>query len=117
MRRVDPDGGWLLRRAGWFFDDAFWMGGEGSIQGDLAGGVNGVGLAVMHLVGCHQAETSMVMRLVVPCEECAAEYFGVLDAAEEFLECRLIFQGLEVAFRERIVVGDMRPAVGRARGG
>ena len=67
------------------------MGGEGSVQGDLASGVDGVGLAVMHLVGCHQAETDMVMRLVIPCEEHAAECFGVLDAAEGFWECRLIF--------------------------
>ena len=87
------------------------MSGEGSIQGDLASGVDGFGLAIMHLVGCHQAEAYMVMRLIIPREERAAECFGVLDAAEGFRECRLILKRFEVAFRERIVVADVRPAV------
>ncbi len=73
MRWVDPDRRWLFWWHGRFFDEAFRVGGEGGAQGDLAGGVDGVGLAVMHLVGCHQSEGHMVMRLVIPCEERAAE--------------------------------------------
>src|ERR1700692_1937464 len=54
----------------------------------------------------------MMMVLVVPIEETATEGLGVLDAAEALRKLRLIFHGLEVAFRERIVVGSVRPAVG-----
>ena len=53
----------------------------------------------------------MVMVLVVPVEELSAEAFGVLDAAEARREARLIFQGFEVAFRERVVVGRVRPVM------
>ena len=42
--------------------------------------------------------------LDVPGEE-AAEVLGVLDATETFGEIRLVIQGLEVSFRERVVVG------------
>ena len=51
----------------------------------------------------------MVMLLVVPVEEGPAEAFGVLDAAEPLGELGLIFQGLEAAFREWVVV----PAIGQ----
>src|SRR6202051_2865569 len=60
----------------------------------------------------HQADASMVMLLIVPVEEAAAERLGILDAAEALWELGLVFHGFEVAFRERIVVGRMRPAVG-----
>ena len=53
----------------------------------------------------------MVVVLVVPIEEAAAEASGVLDAAEALGELRLVLEGLEVAFGERVVVGDMRPVV------
>ena len=74
--------------------------------------MDGVGLTVMHLIGRHQTDAGMVMLLIVPIEEPAAERFGILDAAEALWELRLVFHGFEVAFRERIVVGRMRPAVG-----
>ncbi len=70
--------------------------------------MNGVDLAIMHLVRGHQTDPGMVMLLVVPVEELAAEASGVLDTAEAFGEARLVLQGLEVAFRERVVVGRVR---------
>src|SRR5271166_237275 len=60
------------------------------------------------LVRGHQTDPRMVMVLVVPVEELAAEASGVLDTAETFWEARLILQGLEVAFRKRVVVGRVR---------
>src|SRR5664279_1448372 len=54
----------------------------------------------------------MVMVLIVPIEEAAAERLGVLDAAEALRKLRLVFHGFEVALRERIVIGGVRPAVG-----
>jgi len=80
----------------------------------LTGGVDGAGLAEMHLVGRHQADAGMVMSAVVPIEEIAAERLGILDAAEALGKLRLVFHGFEVAFRERIIVRGMRPAVGLA---
>jgi hypothetical protein len=45
------------------------------------------------------------MVLIVPVEELPAEASGILDTAEAFGKARLILQGLEVAFGERVVVG------------
>jgi hypothetical protein len=53
----------------------------------------------------------MVMLLIVPIEKAATEALGVLDAAEALREARLILEGFEVAFGERIVVGGMRSVV------
>jgi len=78
------------------------------IEGDLAGGVNGVGLTVVDLVRRHQADPGMVMILVVPVKEASTESFSVLDTAKAFGEPGLILQCLEVAFGERIVVGSVR---------
>ena len=111
--RVDPCGGRFVWRRWRFFDKALRVFTERLVERDLAGGVNGIGLAVMHLVRSHEADPGMVMVPIVPVEELAAETPGILDAAEAFGEARLIFQGLEVAFGERVVVGRMR-AVMRA---
>jgi len=81
---------------------------ERLIEDELTGGVNGVHLAVMHLVRGHEADPGMVMVLVVPIEEAAAETPGVLDATEAFREPRLIFQRLEVALGERVIVRGVR---------
>src|ERR1019366_985541 len=102
--RIDPCGGWFGRRGGRFSDEALRVSPERLIEGELAGGVNGIPLALMHLVRGHEADPGMVMVLVVPIEEAATETPGVLDATEAFREPRLIFQRLEVALGERIIV-------------
>jgi hypothetical protein len=92
-------------------DEADGVGAEGVIEGLLACGMDQFGLAVMNLVWCHQANAQMVMLLGLPVEEGPAEAFGVLDATEPLAELRLIFQCLQAAFREWVVVGGMGPAV------
>ena len=92
--------------------EAVWVDAEGVVEGLLAGGMDLVGQTVVDLVGGHQADAQMVMVLVVPVEEGAAEGLGVLDGAEPLGELGLVFQGLEAALREGIVVGG----VGRGRG-
>ena len=77
---------------------------EGLIEGLLSGCIDRVGLAVMDLIWGHEAEAGMMVIVIVPIEEAAAESLGVLDAAEAFGKFRLVFEGFEVAFRERIVV-------------
>ena len=82
---------------------------ERTIECELTGGIDGVGLAIMHLIWGHQADPDVMMILVVPIEEASAEASGVLDAAEALGEPWLIFQGLEVAFGEWVVVRCVWP--------
>jgi hypothetical protein len=79
-RRIDPSRDGLCRRFWLLCDEAFWVSAEGAVECDLTGGVDVVGLTVVHLVGRHQADAGMVMVLIVPVEEAAAEYFGVLKS-------------------------------------
>jgi hypothetical protein len=58
----------------------------------------------MHLIGCHQADAGMMMLLIIPIEEVAAECLGILNAAEALWKLRLVLHRFEVAFRERIVI-------------
>lgn len=95
-----------------FTHETLWVLAEGVVESGLAGGVNGVGLSVMNLVGRHQADSAVMMVAVVPVEETAAKILGLFDGLEAFGEFRLVFQRLEVGFRERIVVGSVGPAVG-----
>ena len=103
-RRVDPGCRGFRRRFWRAADEALRVCLVGLYQDLLAGGMDDVSLAVMHLVGRHQSNTDVVVILVVPGEEAAAEGPGILDAAEALGELRLVFQGLEVRLRERIVV-------------
>jgi hypothetical protein len=83
------------RQAGrWFrrlFDEAFWIGLEGVVEGFLAGCVDLVGLTIVDLVRRHQADASMVMIPIIPIEEATSERLCVLDAAEPLRKLRLIF--------------------------
>ena len=52
------------------------------------------------------------MVAVVPGEEVDAVAAGVLDAADVSGELRPVLEGLELGFRERIVVRNLGPGVG-----
>ena len=54
--RVDPCGCWLFWGFGRAFDEAVWGGGKSLGERELAGLINGFGLAVMNLVWRHQAD-------------------------------------------------------------
>ena len=94
--RVDPDSGldfwWFWALAGEPFRRAW----ERSIKGDLAGGMDGVGLPEVDLIGCHQPDACVMMVLIIPGEETAAESACILDGLIPLGEFRLIFQGLEM---------------------
>jgi hypothetical protein len=102
-RWIDPSGGWLGRWFWWLVDEALWVVVAGAIEGLLARGVDGLDLAVMHLVRGHEADPGVMMILVVPVEELAAEGPGIGDAAKAAGKARLVLQGLEVALGERVV--------------
>ena len=74
------------------------------VEGYLPRGVDLVSLAVMDLVWCHETDSGMVVVVIIPVEEAAAEGFRVFDAAEAFGKLRLVFQGFEMGFGERVVV-------------
>ncbi len=109
--RVDPGGGWFVGWGGRLVDETLRVFAERGGEGGLAGGVNGIGLAVMHLVRRHEADAGVMVVLIVPVEEWATEAPGVLDAAEALRKARLVFEGFEVAFGERVVVGRVRTVV------
>ena len=52
------------------------------------------------------------MIFVVPRQEALTEGVAVFRAAEAIRESGAIFRGAELAFRIRIVVGNIEPAVG-----
>jgi len=84
--RIDPCGGWFGGRRGRLVDKARGVLVERAVEGELASRVNGVDLAVMHLIRGHQADPGMVMVLVVPVEEPATKAPGILDAAMHHFE-------------------------------
>jgi len=55
-----------------------------------------VGLTEVDLVGCHQANACVMMVLIIPGEETAAERAGIIDGFEPFGKLGLIFQRLAV---------------------
>src|ERR1019366_1964025 len=80
--RDDAGGGWFKWRFWRLSDEAFWGRLKGHVESFLAGGVDLVALTVVDLVRRHQADASMVMILIIPIEEAAAEGLRILDAAK-----------------------------------
>ena len=64
------------------------------IKGDLAYGVDLFGLAVMDLVWCHEIDAGMVVILIVPVEEVAAEGSGSMQP-KRFGNCGWYFRVLK----------------------
>ncbi len=85
-------------------DEAFRRIEERGIQCGLSGSIDRFGLSVVDLVRRHQTDTGVMMVLVVPCEEPAAERARLLYGCEVLGKLGLIFQGFEMGFRERVIV-------------
>jgi hypothetical protein len=85
-----------------------------------AGGIqNGVALldgsgreTVVDNTRIKKPQPGMPMRFVVPGEELLGKATAVRQRTETFREPRPVFQSPEMAFRIRVVVGNMRSAVG-----
>ena len=78
----------------------------------LAGGMDCVGPPEVELIGRQQADARVVMVFVIQFCEPPAEPAGLVDGFKSPGEFRLIFQRLELGFRERVVIRAMRPAQG-----
>ena len=97
---------------GRFANEALGMSLEGGVEDHLTMRQDVRGLAVMDHGRRHQAKAGMMVLVVVPLKEGLAEPASVFDGAEAIREARAVFEGAELAFRIRIVVGDMRAADG-----
>ncbi len=69
-----------------------------------------LGSAAMHIGGCQHRDAPMAVLGVVPREERSAVPRGVVDPGEATREAGVVFQGLELRFRERVVVRDLGSA-------
>ena len=70
------------------------------------------GLAIVHGGRRHEADADVVVLLVVPMEEVAAERMRLLVAVKTLGEVRPIFHRLELAFGIGVVVRYVGAAVG-----
>jgi len=93
-------------------DEAFGIPLESLTENNLALGDDFIGAAIMEHFGCEQADAGVMVLDVVPGEEDLAEGAGVLDGSETIGKLGPVLQGFELAFREGIVIGDVRAAVG-----
>ena len=88
------------------------MGSEGGIQcDDTFLGHRRSGTVVDGGRG-HQADSTMAVFVVVPLEELPAVNASVLDRAEALREVGSVFQSFELRLGVRIVIRDVRAAVG-----
>ena len=109
---IDPGGLGDGCRSRWAFDEAFGVGGVGGLEDDLASLADLIRLTVVEHGRGEQADAGVVVVVVVPSEEATAEAQGVLVALEAVREFGNVFEGFELAFGERVVIGHMGPAVG-----
>jgi hypothetical protein len=108
---VDPHLGGNRCWFGSLVDEAFGMDAIGGIENDLALFEDERGLVVVHHRRREQPQAGVSMFLVVPAEKSLRESATVLNAPETVRELRPVFHGAELAFRIRIVVGDVRAAM------
>src|ERR1051325_9904312 len=87
------------------------MGLVGRIEHYLPPRHYSLGLTEVNHRRSEQADPGMTMLLVVPVEELLAEGATVLDTAESVREFRAVFHGAKLAFRIRVVIGNVRPAM------
>ena len=74
----------------------------------------GASLPEVDLIWRHQPDARVMMVLIIPGEEAAAEDAGRVDGLKPFGEFWLIFQCLEVGFREWVVIRSVWTAMGLA---
>ena len=81
--------------------------GVGRVEDLLAAGLDGAGSAVVDGLGGVQADSGVAVLGVVVGKEQVAELACLAEAGEFPGECGAAFQGLEMCFGVRVVVGDM----------
>src|SRR6202049_3732607 len=92
-------------------DEAFGMDAVGGIENGLALFEDERGLVVVDHGRREQAQPGVTVFVVIPAKKSLRKSPAILNAAETVRELRSIFHGAELAFRIRIVVGDVWAAV------
>ena len=85
---------------------------EGRREDHLTVPYDFVGKPIVHLFRRQQRDATVAMLLVIPGEEILAKGTAILDGAEPFRELRAVLEGFELGLRIRVVIADMRSAVG-----
>ena len=93
-------------------NEAFRMCDVSGIEGFAPPLDGGGGQTMVKHGGGQQPDSGMSVLFVVPGEELLGEGPGILKGTEPFREARPVFKSPELAFRIRVVVRDMRSAVG-----
>ena len=92
--------------------ESLWVGKERDVEGLGTALEDGLRAAVMNALRGHETNARVAVGIVVPLEEVLAMGACILDAAESLGELGPVFECFELRLRIRIVIGDMRPAVG-----
>ena len=108
-RRIGPGGRRQGGRHGLAMGKALGMSGISRLKGGLTLGLYLGSLTGMYYAWGQQTQAGVVVLVVVPGEERLGPGTRIGQAAEESRKARMIFEGLELGLRIRIVVGDMRP--------
>ena len=111
-RRIDPDGGGYRSRDGGSFHKAFGIFQIRSLQDLLPLIQHGLGASEMNIGRREEADGTVVMLIVVPAEESSRPSPGIHLTAEAVRIIRAIFQRFELCFRIRVIIADMRSAMG-----
>ena len=92
-------------------DESFWILLKSLAENGLTLGDDLIGPAVVERFRGKETDASVMVLGVVPREESLAKGAGVLDRAKAIGELRPVLQGFELAFRERVVIGDVWAAM------
>jgi len=111
LGRVDPDGTRERLGPGRFADEPFEMLLEGCGQHARALGECLGGEPRGDHVRGQQGDAAVIVFVVLPVEESLAIGAGVFQRAEPVRELGPVPQGLDLAFREWVVIGSIGPAV------
>ena len=109
--RVDPG---LLRQSRWLrrpSHESLRVSAVGGKKRFLARSKDLFGFAVMDDRRHQQSDSRVMMLVVVVVKKLAAEFSGILNASESIRKLRAVLHRLELRFRVRVVIGNMRSRV------
>ena len=109
--RVDPNCFWKTCGFGHAVDESLGIVLPGTLKRLFSGCNDFASLAVVQRCWSQQANAAVIMLVVVPANEFPGELQGIFVASKPLWKFRTVLHCFELAFRERIVVGNMRSTV------
>ena len=108
-RSIDPHGRWQRFWTWWPLHEPLGMGGVRGQARAVPDREDRRGAAVVHGGWCQIAQAAVMVRVVVPREQIAADVARVCERAEPARKLRPVLYGPELRFGERIVVAHAGP--------